>query len=643
MEDILYFDIAAIIILLVLLYSTFSRKVVYGRTNKYFITMLALNGIAALFDVWSEAYGLWLPIGEAERQVKEVLVCGYFLTHHLCVLIYICYLISITDTWYKIREKLFLKLILVVPYSVVFIGICANGWNHFIFYVKDNCEYVRGTGIMVIYFSTIFYMAFGVIYLLKHRRLFTKDVFCALLSIFPLEVVAIIVQYFFPHLLIEIFMTVIATMLIMINIQRPEDNIDQAVGVRNYHAYITDLKRGILNDKKMGIVIVKIMNYRSFYSILGYDAYNRLLRKIAREIRRIVKSEKLYTDLYYIDGGRFVMMFDKVARRKADLITAKIEKMLANPNLLDSLDIAAEASICYVRFPEDIDNFETMISFGEQFHVILDNPIGVNLATDMDTREFHLNNEIDEIIHDALQNHKFEMYYQPIFSIKEQRFVSAEALIRLRHEKYGFISPELMIKAAEKTGIIPQIGEFVVNSVCEFIQSEEFKKTGLEYIELNISAVEYMQANLAERIINTVKSYDVLPSQINLEITETAFVSSESAVMENVNKLSEAGFTFSLDDYGTGYSNIQRVITLPLKIVKMDKSFVDAIENPRVYGVVKNTIKMLKEMHIEIVVEGVEIDEVAQEFVDLRCDFIQGYYYSRPLPKKEFIEFCKTH
>lgn len=643
MNDILYFDIAAIIILIVLLYSTFSRKVVYGRTNKYFILMLILNGISAVFDVWSEAYGLWLPVGEAERQIKEVLICGYFITHHLCVVIYVCYLISITDTWYKIREKLSLKLSLLVPYSLVFIAICTNGWHHYIFHIEKNCEYVRGPGIMLIYFSTLFYMGFGIIYLLMHRRLFTKDLFCALLSIFPLETIAIMIQYFFPYLLIEIFMTVIATMLIMINIQRPEDNIDQAVGARNYHAYVTDLKRGILNEKRMGIVIVKIMNYRSFYSILGYDAYNRLLRKIAREIRRIVKTEKLYTDLYYIDGGRLVMLFDKVARRKADVISAKIKKMLENPNLLDSLDIAAEASICYVRYPEDIDNFETMISFGEKFHVMLDNPIGVNLAVEMDAREFQLNNDIDEIIHDALQNQKFEMYYQPIYSIKEERFVSAEALIRLKHEKYGFISPQLLITAAEKTGVIPQIGEFVVNSVCEFIQSEEFKETGLEYIELNISAVEYMQANLAERIINTVKSYNVSPSRINLEITETAFASSESAVMENINRLSEAGFTFSLDDYGTGYSNIQRVISLPLKIVKMDKSFVDEIENPRVYGVVKNTIKMLKEMHIEIVVEGVEIDEVAQEFIDLRCDYIRGFYYSRPLPKKEIIEFCKTH
>lgn len=643
MDKILYFDICAIIILIVLLYSTFSRKVVQGRMNKLFIVMLLLSGISAICDIWSEAYGIWLPVDQTARIIREILVYGYFLSHTITPLVYILYLISITDTWYKVRESLSFKLALIIPYAVVLAALFVNIFTHAVFYINDDCQYVRNKGIYILYISAIVYMCFGIVYIWKHRRLFTSELFIALIAIFPMEFTAVVIQFFFPKLLVEIFITVVANMLIMINIQRPEENVDQVVGARNYYAYRTDLKRGLLNQKKMGIIIVKIINYRSFYSVLGYDAYNKLLRNILHEITMLTKKEKVYTDMYYIDGGRFVLMLDSLGRKKANTLMVKIDALLKESYLADSMDIAVESSICYLRYPEDIRDFKKIISFGEKFHKLVENPLGIIHAEEIDARDFNLNNEIDKIVMDALQNKKFEMYYQPIYSIKEEKFISAEALIRLNDEKFGFISPELLVSTAEKNGVIHQIGEFVVNSVCEFIQSEEFKETGLEYIELNISAVEYMQANLAERIINTVKNYNVSPSQINLEITETAFVSSESAVMENINKLSEAGFTFSLDDYGTGYSNIQRVISLPLKIVKMDKSFVDEIENPRVYGVVKNTIKMLKEMHIEIVVEGVEIDEVAQEFVDLRCDYIQGYYYSRPIPKDEFVEFCKTH
>lgn len=216
-------------------------------------------------------------------------------------------------------------------------------------------------------------------------------------------------------------------------------------------------------------------------------------------------------------------------------------------------------------------------------------------------------------------------------------------MIRLNDEKYGFISPQLLISAAEQNGTIHEIGDFVLDSVCELIESDVFKETGLEYVELNVSAVEYMQVNLAERILNIISKHNVSMDQLNLEITETAFVSSQNTVMENLNKLSKAGLTFSLDDYGTGYSNIQRVVTMPLKIVKIDKSFVDEIANERMFSVIKNTINMLKDMNVEILVEGIETKELAEQFEAFKCQFIQGYYFSKPLPKQQFIEFCKEH
>lgn len=151
-----------------------------------------------------------------------------------------------------------------------------------------------------------------------------------------------------------------------------------------------------------------------------------------------------------------------------------------------------------------------------------------------------------------------------------------------------------------------------------------------------------MNSSLADDILEMMDKYHVSPERINLEITETAVSYSQRVMMENIQKLSEAGLKFSLDDYGTGYSNMKRVVSLPLKIVKLDKSLVDEWENPKMWLFVVYTIKMLKNMNMEIVVEGIETEDMVEAFADLKCDFIQGYYFSRPVCKDDFVKFVRT-
>ena len=158
-------------------------------------------------------------------------------------------------------------------------------------------------------------------------------------------------------------------------------------------------------------------------------------------------------------------------------------------------------------------------------------------------------------------------------------------------------------------------------------------------MEVNLSVAQIMDSDLPDIIISTVNKYQIPPSRINLEITETAAAYTQMVMMENLDKLTKAGFSFSLDDYGTGYSNIKRVIQMPLKLIKLDKSFVDEGNNPKMWIFLENTVRMLRDMKMEIVVEGVETREMLEAFSHMKCDFIQGYYFSEPIPQKNFVEF----
>ena len=152
-----------------------------------------------------------------------------------------------------------------------------------------------------------------------------------------------------------------------------------------------------------------------------------------------------------------------------------------------------------------------------------------------------------------------------------------------------------------------------------------------------------MAKDLAAHMIEIFKKNHVDPAQINLEITETAPGEMQNAISKNINILYNAGINFSLDDFGTGYSNMQRIASMPFNIIKLDKTITQVEDNPNLIIVLENVVKMIKSLNMKIVAEGIETKELVERFSDMECEYIQGYYYSRPLPRSEFIDFIKTH
>jgi EAL domain-containing protein (putative c-di-GMP-specific phosphodiesterase class I) len=261
----------------------------------------------------------------------------------------------------------------------------------------------------------------------------------------------------------------------------------------------------------------------------------------------------------------------------------------------------------------------------------------------MRRNNFDVIKSIDSIMEDALQNRRFEVYYQPIYSVADKRFTSAEALLRLKTEQFGFISPDIFIPAAERSGAIHRIGRYVLEEVCHFIADDEWKNLGLKYIDVNLSTVQCLEKNLAHEISDILYENHVKPEQINLEITETATSFGQSEMLDNIESLSARGFTFALDDYGTGYSNISRAANMPLSVIKLDKSITRIEKDTKLYAIGENTVRMIKDMNMQIVVEGIEDEKTLKLFEDMGCDYIQGFYFSKPLPRDEFVKFILEH
>ena len=213
----------------------------------------------------------------------------------------------------------------------------------------------------------------------------------------------------------------------------------------------------------------------------------------------------------------------------------------------------------------------------------------------------------------------------------------------MKDEKGNFISPEDFIPVAEKNGCIYRIGEFVFDSVCRTMKKIQPEYYGIEKIDVNLSVMQCMQRNMAESLLSIAQSYKVDLKHINFEITETAAADYPEVLKQNMLKFDEAGIELSLDDYGSGYANMNYMLSLPFKMIKIDKGIVwAAFSSARVMMALRATITMIKSLGMTVLAEGVETEEQKTWLEENGCDFLQGYYFSRPIPQEEYIQFLET-
>ena len=634
------FDIAALVLLLILVNSCYVRKMTSGISNRIFMIIVLVSIASTLFDI----VAVTLDNAQSDNVVALYTAhSGYMITHFLSAPLHLLFVISLTDTWHILRKRIGLQILLVIPLVVMFVALVVNAGNQMIFSVENG--YTRGPLFGMMYVATALYIVFDIVYIVRYRNLFNFGRLVAIATVIPIGLVAMLIQLFNPRTLVEMFCGAISLLIVSIGIQRPEDYIDSFTQLTKYSAYVYDMKRAFHNDKHVRIIMLNIGNFRAVQAMVGFDSAMDVLKEVTGKIREINKKMGGNADLYYLDNGRFRIVFSGKFRDKAESIAEALNQELKQKIELNGLDINLTPYIVLANCPEELADFRLLMSFGADFHLRTPYTGQIIRACEMyNQNQLDIQNNIDGIIERALEHGSFEVYYQPIYSVAQGKFVSAEALIRLFDPKHGFISPETLIVSAEQNGAIHRIGEFVFEKVCQFIASDEFAGLGLDYIEVNLSVAQIMNGDLPDTYLAIMNKYHVTPDKINLEITETAAAYAQKVMTDNLEKLKQAGISFSLDDYGTGYSNMQRVIQLPLKIIKIDKSFVDAKNNPKVWIFLKNTVTMLKDMDMEIVVEGVETQEMLDAFCDLKCDFIQGYFFSKPIPRNAFVEFItKAH
>lgn len=240
-------------------------------------------------------------------------------------------------------------------------------------------------------------------------------------------------------------------------------------------------------------------------------------------------------------------------------------------------------------------------------------------------------------------DNRLELWYQPQLSLSSGKVIGAEALLRWRTIDGNFISPAVFIPLAEYSGLIVDIGDWVVNQACAQIKVLEEKSFENITISVNVSIPQFRRGNFVDTVLNAIQSHKVQPNKLELEITENILMDDPQVVIDALIKLKNHNISIALDDFGTGFSSLSYLQKLPLDRLKVDRAFITDITKEGQSVIAETIIDLGKKMNLKVIAEGIEEIEQQERLLELGCDEVQGFYYAKPMPKNEFLEFLKNH
>ena len=638
-----YFDLCAIPIYILILHMYYTRNMRKFRSYRMFFMMGFLSLLCAILDIAMEFVVNPLPLSETNVILGTLISFSYKLFRNAGLAIYLVFIFAITKTDHRIAS-LRNRLIVWGPDILVVILLIQNFFTGNVFSVTATEGYQRGPLLNVLYAVAFIYMIAGIGYCMVCRKYLETSKWVALISVYILTAIAVVIQFLFPQLMVEMFSTALGMLMVMMIVMRPEESIDSSIGIQTFRTFHNDLHNVMLIREKALIAVIHIPQAENNRNYLGDEQYAAFIREITENMEKYLDTLEHNYQIYFEHPDNIYLIFTNYNNGVEEALDSVLQMTRVYLRNKSQKEVWFDPQVCFIRYPEDITDEEEIINLCHRFTMFGGRNQKIFRASEIvSSRDFVIQNNIDTILDRAINNDELQMYYQPIFSTRENVFHSAEALARVIDKEYGIISPAIFIPAAEKSGAIIPLGERIIDQVFRFISEHDLQRLNVSYIEINLSVAQLLQPDLPDVISRLQKKYDISPEMVNFEITESLLDSMSYVMDGNIKKLSEMGYCFSLDDYGVGYSNIQRLRKLPLSMIKIDKSMVDDIFTEDGGVIIKNTVRMMQGINKKLIMEGAETRETVELLSSLSCEYIQGFYFSKPLPEPEFIRFLEEN
>lgn len=633
----LNFDICAIVMAaLLLLYLTITQNLHVRRVRLLFwvtLCMLLCSAGELGMDITRNDNGIAFQNWQA-----EIATFISHLAHNTIPFLLMIYFLALTGIWHGMKRSHF--MLISIPEIFLIVDHVIPPVRHLIYYYYGNCRYVRGPLYGIYTLVVMFYVACSAVILVRHASSIQKREWLYVIILSAGFLGGMVIGIIDTYVRVTNFIQTLVLICTFFVLENDDKFLDHLTGVYNTAGLMRDSYPLFRAKYRSYVLSIKLQHFNYYRLMVGMNAMTEILRRMGAWMLGNAYEERTF---YRIGNGEFAVILFNSTREEAINFANKLSERFEEPWQYSGskADLTVPAQIWVSSIPDRISTEEQVLAFAESSFDD-DLPQGQVFVAD-EMKEEQRRTDVNVAIRRAIAENGFDVYYQPIYDTSNGKIHSCEALVRMTDQKLGPVSPEEFIKVAEQTGTISKIGSIVFEKVCRFISEEKPERYGMDFIEVNLSPIQCMDKNLAAEFDSIMKKYGVKPSQIVLEITESAVIHNEGRFNQVLENLKNEGFLFALDDFGTGQSNYSYIRKIPFSIIKIDKSFLWAADkNMDDRVVLRNMLSLVKDLKKQTVVEGVETRAHRDHLVEGGVNYLQGYYYSKPVPGKQFLTFVKN-
>ena len=623
------YDIFAAILLGAMLILYFTERRLLDEQSRCFTLLLGVCFSGCVFDV------IGVALGRQPQLISLPLLwfvnLAFLSLTQLLLPLALFYVVNMTGN--TVRPLLRRQPWLILPFALSMVIILSSPLTGWACFFNEQHLYDLGPLHKLLYVDSFLYLVYFIYYLLAHRRQLGPRRRRLILGALVLLFLALLFQALNPEYLITYPCLSISLLVAFTALQAPSNYIDRLTGLFNREALVHMMRDHYVHHRPCAVAVWALDDFSKLNAAVGVAVGDRLLWQVGQYLSQAYPDEVVAR----YAGDRLAVLMSRELPSREDMR----DRFRSFPRQWPSPSGPVALSATRVMFlSQDYDRPDELlevVDFGlsqckakGQGHMLIPQP---------DFRqEYHTHLKREQTVTQGLEQGRVQVWFQPILDLSTGRVAAAEALARMFDQEQRPISPEVFVPLAERAGLIAALGDTVLDKTCRFLQQWDLPGAGVGHISVNLSVLECLRGDVYERVRRAVSRHQVPPSQLSLEITESAAISSLEQMSRTMQPLVSSGFSFHLDDYGSGYSNLAALFNLPFTAIKLDRSLLSGSELVRsmVFG---RMVELFHAAGFKVVCEGVETPEQDAFVRQAGIDYGQGFLYSHPLPPEEFVKF----
>lgn len=575
----------------------------------------------------------------------------YFISHRLsytaptifmCTLVYLsqlilpylllCMICFICNT--NLRTPVFIGLFPLIPGAVFILtnpltGLISRPESDGLLHV-GRCYPLFVYGIMLWY-------AVDFLFIFLHYKKLKLRQLAALCEVSVFLLLGMLVQNILHLQLFVGFASSLAMLALYISLNSPYAYIDHVTRVFNQDYFQRWITERFWHHRPTSVIVVNFTQLDHIHTVYDFHTGNTLLKEVIKTLWHKTPSHAVFR----LKFNQYLLCTNTTYQQ--ELLLAKLQETFDTDFSIDGHQINCPASFYPITDIFTCGDADSLLAY---IHFLIRQPVSDNqiLPTSEDLYQtFSYEQEVERYLDIAVENDLFEVWYQPIYDIKESRFIAFEALSRLKHPELGWISPELFFRIASNTDLIFQILPLQLKKICKFVKDNSAALQPINNIKINLTPAELTKPGYCDALVAIIQEHQLPVSRFQFEVTETAATQYSKKLSAYIVRLQNAGIKLCLDDFGSGYANLNSILRLPFSVIKMDRSLLRNISSDDVTRTFyQSMVHTLKDIGYQIVAEGIETEEEARLMALWNVDMIQGYFYAKPMPAQDILSFLTT-